>query len=112
MPTIRDAAYGMEEALRQIVEYVLNRKRHLSRYYLLIHSNTFETDAIYSKVLMLLTRPPKLLGTVCYEIDNRAGTQRRLWCLPLDFPVPEDLLSEESVPRAIRESQEGVLIVY
>ncbi|RJP77993.1 MAG: hypothetical protein C4524_07345 [Candidatus Zixiibacteriota bacterium] len=110
MPTLRDAAYAMEESLRQIVEYIVNRKQHLSRYYILIHAKTYDTDTIFSKVVILSTRPPKLLGTVCYEIDNRAGTQKRLWVLPLDIPVDVSLLSEQSVPEAILKSAEGMLI--
>lgn len=112
MPTIRDAAYGMEESLRQVVEYIVNRKGHLAKYYILIHAKTFDTDVIFSKVVIMHRPPPKLLGTVCYEIDNRAGTQRRLWVLPLDFPLPENLLTEEPAPRSIRESSRGMLIVH
>jgi hypothetical protein len=53
------------------------------------------------------------VGTVCYEIDNRAGTQRRLWVLPLDFPVPGEIMTEKAVPEAIRESAEkGVLLLH
>jgi hypothetical protein len=104
MPTLRDAAYAMEESLRQIVAYIVDRKPHLSRYYLLIHAKTYDTDTIFSKVVILHRRPPKLLGTVCYEIDNRAGTLRRLWVLPLDFPVLQELLTDQTVPQAIIQS--------
>lgn len=111
-PTLRDAAYAMEESLREIVEYIVNRKPHLSRYYILIHAKTYDSDTIFSKVVILHTRPPKLLGTVCYEIDNRASTQKRLWVLPLDFPVAPQLLSEKSVPGAILKSAAGMLILH
>lgn len=112
MPTLRDAAYAMEEGLREIVEYIVNRKPHLRRYYILIHAKTFDTDTIFTKVVILHHRPPKLLGTVCYEIDNRAGTQRRLWVLPLDFPVLDCLLTDKQVPEAILKSAKGMLILH
>lgn len=111
MPTFRDAAFAMEESLRQILDYILARKGHLRRYYVLIHAKTFDTDVIFSKVVILHHRPPKLVGTVCYEIDNVAGTQRRLWVLPLDFPVPPELLTDRTVPQAILESARGMLIL-
>lgn len=112
MPTLLDAAYAMEESLRQIVEYIMGQKGHLKKYYILIHAKTFDTDTIFSKVVILHTRPPKLLGTVCYEIDNRLGTQRRLWVLPLDFAiVPQLLTPDKSVPRSILESAGGMVIV-
>jgi hypothetical protein len=112
MPTLRDCAYGMEESLRQIVAYIVDQKPHLGRFYILIHAKTFDTDTIFSKVVILHRQPPKLLGTVCYEIDNRMGTQRRLWVLPLDFPAAEQLLTEELAPRSVLESSRGMLIAY
>lgn len=112
MPTLRDAAYGMEESLRQIVEYVINQKQHLSKYHILIHAKTYDTNTIFSKVVVMIPKPPKLLGTVCYEIDNRRGTQRRLWVLPLDFPVPDGLLTDEQVPESILRSAQGMLILH
>jgi len=112
MPTIRDAAYGMEEALRQVIEYVMNRKVHLKKYYILIHAKTYDTDQILSKVVIMHRQPPKLLGTVCYEIDNTMGTQRRLWVLPFDFPIDERLLDvDKRVPDSIIKSGEGMLII-
>lgn len=112
MPTLRDAAYAMEESLRQIVEYVINGKRHLPKFYILIHAKTYDTDTIFSKVVILHQRPPKLLGTVCYAIDNQAGTQRRLWVLPLDMPLPANLVTEGPELRSILESAEGMPILY
>jgi hypothetical protein len=112
MPTLRDAAFAMEESLRQIVGYIVDKKPHLGRYYIFVHAKTFDTDTIFSKVVILHRRPPKLLGTVCYEIDNRAGMQRRLWVLPLDFPLPEQFLSDKAAPRAILESAQGMPIIF
>lgn len=111
MPTLRDAAYAMEESLRQIVSYIVDLKPHLRRFYILVHAKTYDTDVIFSKVVILHRRPPKLLGTVCYEIDNRRGTQRRLWVLPADIAAPEKLLADQSVPQAILQSAEGMLIL-
>lgn len=113
MPTLRDAAYAMEESLRQIVEYIVNQKGHLAKYYILIHAKTYDTDTIFSKVIILHCRPPKLLGTVCYEIDNRQGTQRRLWVLPLDWPAPLELLDlDKQAPESILRSAQGMLILH
>lgn len=111
MPTLQDAAFAMEEALRQVVEYITARKGHLRRYYILIHAKTHDTDQIISKVIILHTRPPKMLGTVCYEVDNRMGTQRRLWVLPLDIAIDPRLMDpERPVPQVVRESARGMLI--
>ena len=112
MPTLQDAAYAMEESLRQIVGYIVDRKPHLRRYYILFHAKTFDTDTIFTKVVILSRRPPKLLGTVCYEIDNRLGTQRRLWVLPLDIPVADQLLSDKPADQAIIRSAQGMPILF
>lgn len=112
MPTIRDAAYAMEESLRQIVTYIMDQKTHLSRFFILIHAKLYDTDTIFSKVVVLHRRPPKLLGTVCYEVDNRLGTQRRLWVLPLDFPVAEQFLSDQPIDQAILVSAQDMPILW
>lgn len=110
--TLREAAYAMEESLRQIVGYIVDKKPHLPKFYILIHAKTFDTETIFSKVVILHRQPLKMIGTVCYEIDNRMGTQRRLWVLPLDIPLPEELFTDKAVPRSILESAQGMPIIF
>lgn len=109
-PTLRDASYGMEEALRQVMEYIINRKQHLSHYWVLIHAKTYDSDHIFSKVVILPQCPPKMLGTICYEINNLSGTQRQLWVLPADFDIPLEYLSEDKqVPQNVLDSAKTVI---
>lgn len=83
---IGDVRWGMEEQLRGTIEHILNTKSNYRQYWILIHAK-FEGGNIFSsKVVILPYEPPKMLGTVCFYVNNRVGYYRQLWALPLDCP--------------------------
>ena len=52
----------------------------------------------------------RLLGTICYYVDARAGTIDRKWILPLDIPRPGGIITNETaVP--VLESAQGMPIL-
>lgn len=91
------------------VEKVVNEKMHLPSYYLLIAAKNFGKD-IKTTVITMLEYPPKMLGTICYKIDNKRGVAERLWTLPLNVVMPEGLVESGEVVEGIIDSGKGMPI--
>ena len=62
-----------------------------------------ETGIVRTKLILLDKKPPKMLGTLCYFVNNRIGKAEKIWALPLDHDViwePSDEIVEEVVSSA------------
>lgn len=91
--------------LGNLLERIINARKHLASYYILVHSwwegNTLRTRAAILNIVqggILAQRP--ILDTLLLEINNRSGTGRLHWCLPADMPICEDGLSKQEVAQA------------
>lgn len=106
---IGDVRMAMEEGLRNTIELILNTKKHLREYWILVHAKQECDSVMASKVVILPYEPPRMLGTVCYYINNRIGYYRQLWVLPLDMPVRIEL---EKPNEAVWNSSQGMPIIH
>lgn len=109
---IGDIRNELERDLRKRLAFVLSRKLDLKKYYVLVYAKWQGGDELITKIITMLHRPPKMIGTVCYAVDNERGIVRQLWCLPKDFPVPENILDPDSVNAKIHHYAQGMPIVY
>jgi len=88
---------------RRIVE-VIDRYKNKESYFLLVWAGIeIETGIIRSKLILLSEKPPKMLGTMLYFVDNKAGKLERIWALPLDIPIYEP--SEDLVEEVLKSSK-------
>jgi len=69
------------------------------------------TDLINTKIILLSQKPPKMVGTMCWHVDNRRGKLVREWILPLDRPRDEQFVSGEGA-KEVFDSAEGVPIIW
>jgi len=69
------------------------------------------TRLINTKLILMSRRPPKMLGTMCYHVDNTRGKLIRLWGLPFDLPRLEREISDEATEEIFRSAQ-GMPIVH
>ena len=70
---------------RRIMQ-ILNEKKHVREYYIVITAHWLG-NALSTKLIILLKKPPKMLNSACYFIDNHRGLIKRLWVLPADIPL-------------------------
>jgi hypothetical protein len=97
--------------LRRTLEHIINEHKKLDNYYVLAIARPGE-KRVETKIVLMLHRPPKLIGTICWHVDNRKGKLMRLWVLPYDWKWPEfvegELLTNENHPE-IESIDKGIL---
>lgn len=90
--------------LQRSIVKVIERYKKKESYFLLVWAGIdIETGIIRSRLILLDKKPPKMLGTLLFFIDNRIGKIERIWSLPLDIPIFEP--SEEMVEEVFRSSK-------
>jgi hypothetical protein len=111
-PLIGDVRQALGEDLqRAIIRAVEDTfKKDYKEYYLFVYCRNYGKD-IKTTVMIHKDLPPKLLGTICYRINNLTGDVKRLWVLPMDMPVPDDIRSDEVAPD-VMEDGKGMPILY
>jgi hypothetical protein len=108
---VGEVRQAMTKGLEEILEYVLNKKKNLSKYWILIYGKVENLGLLATKVVILPLRPQQLIGTVCYEVDNDKGTKELLWLLPLDLPMPKEFELTEPNEKIFNFAQ-GMPIVH
>ena len=111
MIQVGEVRQAMTKNLEEILEYVLNKKKNLAKYWILIYGKVENEGLLATKVVILPLQPQQMLGTVCYEIDNERGTKELLWLLPLDVPMPGEFNLTEPNEKIFNFAQ-GVPIVH
>lgn len=78
-----------KEMLRTLAGVVEARQLCRKPYYVLIYSrrDRFTPKVINTKIIVSAEVPGKMLGTICFLVDNVAGRISRKWALPLDLPI-------------------------
>ena len=100
-----------EDLQRAIISAVEDTfKKGYKRYFLLVYCRNYGKD-IKTTIMIYKNLPPKLLGTICYRIDNTTGEVKRLWVLPMDMPFPDDIRSDEVAPD-VMEDGKGMPILH
>ena len=92
-----DVAYALEEQLRKSIRGVIEELRDRNEYWILVASFPDpSTGFIRTKIMTwpIQRKPKPMLGTILYYRDNRTDTLTRMWVLPRDMPIPEDLCSD------------------
>ena len=115
--------------IRKRIEEVIDRFQHKKNpYYMLIYSedglDVFPADApsvrgflskqgklmevdgkrvIRTRIMVMDTEPERILGTMCYKVDNQRGQLLRLWVLPQDIPELDRVVDEDGVVREVLE---------
>jgi len=107
---VGDMRQELGQDLMRTIEKVISEKEHLSQYYMLIVAKNYGKD-IKTTIMTMLQMPPKMLGSMCYSINNKRGTLKRLWILPLNFTMPEGLVDAGEPIKEIIESAKGMPIV-
>lgn len=113
--------------IRKRIEEAIDRFQHKKNpYYLLIYSedglDVFPADApsvkgflgkqgklmkvdgktvIRTRIIVMDAEPPRILGTMCYKVDNQKGQLLRLWALPQDIPELDRIADEDGVVREV-----------
>jgi hypothetical protein len=119
---IGDLRNEMGRDMLRVVEQVINQRIKEDSYYLLIyahhdrqyakgdplHRKVIKTTVMYSDVL---PERFKIMGTICFHVDNRAGRVEREWILPLDIPRPEILMGD-GVSKDVHDSVVGERIIH
>jgi hypothetical protein len=96
------------KVLRNVVEHTF--KKGYKEYYILVSCRNYGRD-IKTTVMIYDHLPPRLLGTICYYINNETGDAERLWVLPMDFPIPDEVRSNEYAPQ-VGEDGKRMPILY
>lgn len=83
-----DARAMMGREVMDRIRKVVDSNQGKKAYYLLVASRQDPTDEkrIRTTIVLSGVQPPKMLGTMCFHIDNQKGRAKRLWVLPLDRP--------------------------
>ena len=120
METTGNARRYLEEDFKEALQQVLDDESEKSSYYILITSGNYGND-VYTKFILLPTSLKKevlstykVLGTMCYAVDNKIGLVERLWCLPFDVPT-EGLVetTDEIVPEISQDAFDSKIpVVY
>lgn len=97
--------------LQQNLQRIIDRYSKENSYWLLVFATNIGSD-IQTKMIRLSQCPPKMLGTMCYYVDNKKCELRRLWVLPLDIPRDPGVIDLDKGLEEVAKSAKAEMIVY
>ncbi len=85
-----------------------NSGKHAA-YYILVYSDWdhAQPGILRTKLILMLDRPPAMLGTLCIYVDNRKGLAKILHALPQDIPTEHVEMSDEGSKGVFDSAQEN-----
>jgi hypothetical protein len=89
-----DISYALEEACRKRLTQIMEMKKRKARYYILIVMKGGPDGILTWKFILSDVKPPRMIGTVCYRVDNLKGELFREWVLPADVPLQDSCVSD------------------
>jgi len=98
--------------LQRNIERVIEQHQKGPNYWILVYADLIGETQIVTKIMRLTQKPPKMIGTICYRVDNRKGQMWREWLLPLDIPRDDEVISLEEGLEEIAKFAQNVPIVY
>lgn len=92
------------------LEEIINTNLKKKSYYIFKNSNWRGNDSFEMKsVYMLMSRkPPKMLGTVLWLVDNVKGSLSKIWDLPMDVAVDPNLFDRDAAQKSVHDSMAGL----
>jgi len=110
MTLLWDVRTALEENEAKMLESIISKNKSKKSYYILKHSNWTGNgyDTIKSTYMLRSTKPPKMLGTVLWLVDNDKGSLQRIWELPLDIDYVGGHLQEGQGQKIVHESMKDV----
>lgn len=114
---IGDVRSDLQRTVLQSLERVVEANHAKERYWILVHANadpwlSRQTGkrAFATKIMLLGQAPPKMLGCMCFFVDNRASDVRLEWVLPLDTVGPPGTDSGVE-SKVVNDSARGVPVL-
>ena len=108
-----DARHWLVDGVIKQCEEIIDRYagKH-DRLWLLIHANPRPANRriINTKIVVMNTPPPKMLGTVCIFVDYTKSDVDLAWALPLDIIKDPAVAGEENVERVAKDGADMPII--
>jgi len=110
MTRLWDVRSAMEEKESRMIEGIVAKNRKRESYYIFIHANWTSHDMNELKTTYMLrsTKPPEMLGTKLYYVDNTKGSITKEWELPMDVIVPGEYLDMANPSESVAISAKKV----
>jgi len=90
---------------------ILDKKRRDPNYYILVHSKAIGSEIKTTAMCLRQPPPERMLGTMCFKVDNELCRCDRIWNLPLDVPIDESLIQAGVVDLEVANSAKGLPII-
>lgn len=107
---IGDIRDELARDMLRAVESVVNKEMKRRKYWILVAAKNVG-KSIKTSIQIHNRFPPKMIGTMCFYINNRKGLVDMLWCLPLDVPRPDGIITDETAGK-VHESAKGMPILH
>lgn len=110
MTLLWDVRSAMEEKESRTIQGIIEKHKNKKSYYIFIHANWTDHAMSRMKTTYMLrsTKPPKMLGTKLYYVDNDKGALSKEWELPMDLIVPMDLLDMSKSSEGVMDSVKSI----
>ena len=102
-------AKEMEKGLAKCMQDNLHRREP---YYIRYSGNWYKNGTKYQDTFTPFGfKPTRLLNTICWLVDNKAGHLEELWVLPIDAPI-ENFGETGKFDETLVKSSQGIPILY
>jgi hypothetical protein len=99
-----------KETQRMVLLKILDKFKYKESYYIFItEEKQANPQIIKTKILILDRKPPKMLGSCLYFVDNKLGIFEPVWELPFDYDLDVEL--SDKVVEPILKSAKGMPIL-
>jgi hypothetical protein len=101
-----DVRSALEQDEAKMLNSIIAKYAHKESYYILKVSNwtNHDCNVLKSSYQLRSTKPPKMLGTVLWLVDNKKGSFEKIWELPLDVHCAREFLDPHNPQQIVAES--------
>lgn len=105
-----DARENLEKNHLKKMDQIKEKYKNKENYYIHVCVNWTNNnmDCLKNTYLIRDKKPPKMLGSMLYYIDNKKGIEKLEWALPMDVAIPDSLINPDSVNPNIIDHVKGV----
>ena len=110
MDLLWDVRSALEENEAKQLEGIIEKNKSKQSYYVFKHTNWTGNgmDTLKSTYMLMSKKPPKMLGTILWLVDNVKGSLTKIWELPLDLDLDPSLLGSGTGQETVFDSMKGV----
>ena len=102
-------AKKMEEGLARCLQDNMHRREI---YWILYSADWYENGTTFKDTFSpRQVKPPRMLNSICWEVDNKTGRLEEIWVLPKDAPM-ENFGETGQYDETLIKSSKGLQIVY